>query len=53
MLNCDNDSSMCYDHNYEFQEMLPSNSEESFQELWVCIHCGHERVITHQIGVRD
>jgi hypothetical protein len=35
-------------HDYEFQEPLPSSSEEAFQELWTCIHCKHERVLTHQ-----
>jgi hypothetical protein len=33
---------------------LPSNcSEESFKELWVCIHCSHDKVVTHYAGVRD
>jgi hypothetical protein len=52
---CDDDSgSACYDHNYEFQELLLSNcSEESFKELWVFIHCGHDKVVTHYVGVRD
>jgi len=44
----------CSDHDYEFQEFLPAEcSTEVYQELWVCIHCGHEKVLTHHIGVRD
>ncbi|MFL6420095.1 MAG: hypothetical protein ACJ71P_11850 [Nitrososphaeraceae archaeon] len=40
------------DHDYEFVESLPSDSE-AFQELWTCIHCKHEIVLTHYTGIRD
>jgi hypothetical protein len=44
---------VCPGHALEFQELLPSHEPNIFQELWVCIHCGHERVMTHHTGVRD
>jgi hypothetical protein len=46
------DCEECFGHDYEFMEPLPSSPEE-FQELYRCIHCGHERVLTHQVGIRD
>ena len=43
----------CAGHALEFLQLLPSSETDMFQELWVCIHCGHERVLTHHIGARD
>ena len=47
------DCEECFGHDYEFAKPLPSESEEAFEELYRCIHCGHERVLTHQVGIRD
>jgi hypothetical protein len=42
----------CFGHDYEYQESLSSGSN-AYQEPWVCIHCGHDKVVTHFVGVRD
>jgi hypothetical protein len=49
----DDDNDDCFGHEYEFQEALLSSSNGVYQELWVCIHCNHERILTHHIGIRD
>lgn len=39
----------CFGHEYEYIECLPSGSKSAIQqELWVCIHCNHERVVTRE-----
>jgi hypothetical protein len=43
----------CPGHEYEFLEPLPSSEPDVFKDLYVCILCSHERVITHHAGVRD
>ena len=40
-------------HNYEFIEQLDSTEEDQVRELYGCILCAHERVVTHHIGVGD
>jgi hypothetical protein len=42
----------CFEHSYEFLELLPSHEEDVVEQLFVCIHCGHTRVL-HTQGVRD
>ena len=42
----------CFGHEYEQMESLPSGPD-GYQELWTCIHCGHAKVMTHHVGVRD
>jgi hypothetical protein len=39
-------------HDYEYQESL-SSGPDGYQELFVCIHCGHNRILSHHIGIRD
>jgi hypothetical protein len=36
----------CFGHDYEFLEPLPSSEPDMFQELWIYIHCKHERLLT-------
>jgi hypothetical protein len=47
------EAEVCPGHEFEFLEPLPSHEPDVYQELYVCIHCKHERVLTHHIGIRD
>jgi hypothetical protein len=34
-------------------ELLPSREEDVVEQLFVCIHCSHTRVLHSYVGVRD
>jgi DNA-directed RNA polymerase subunit M/transcription elongation factor TFIIS len=45
----------CYDcHEYEYIEKLDGGiADECVRLLYACIHCGHTRVLTKSLGVRE
>jgi predicted CXXCH cytochrome family protein len=44
----------CYDcHEMEFIENLEGVADQYVRMLYACIYCGHTKVITKSIGVRD
>jgi hypothetical protein len=43
---------VCPGHEYEFLEPLPSGEPDVFKDLYICIICSHQHVITHHTGIR-